>query len=213
MRSPEQSSGCAPLRKTSKTILAVAGAAALTVAAGWAAYEGCIEPKKEWQRIPEPSDVPVARDVFSRRILAIIEEPDDLGYPQRLEFLEDGFTVATGGREFDIRAVIAMERSIDREAASPYLDAEGVRAIADNGTKVTFSGPYGQITLSRHKIVEIMKHLRGANKEGHPLTVGGIPYDLKAEVLFCDIEKNGECQIEFVEKPAKPTDNSRLAMQ
>lgn len=213
MRPPEQSPGCAPLRKKSKTILAVAGAAALTVAAGWAAYEGCIEPKKEWQKIPAPTNVPVARDVFARRILAVIEEPDELGYPQRLEFLKDGFTVATGGREFDIRAVMAANKNIGKEDVSPYLDEEGVRAIADDGTNVTFTCPYGQVKLNRQKIVEIMKHLRGANREGLPLTVGGVPFDLKAEVLFCDIERKGECQIQFVEKPTPSTDNSNLAMQ
>lgn len=201
------------MRMKNTTILAIAGAAALTAAAGWALYEGCIEPKKEWQKVPERSDVSDARDVFSRRIVAVIEEPDELGYPQRLEFLEDGFTVAMAGREFDIHKVIAMEQNIDKDDVSPYLDEEGVRAIADNGTEVTFTGPYGQIKLSRQKVIEIMKHLRGANKEGLPLTVGGVAFDLKAEIFFCDIEKKGECQITFVEKPAKPTDNSRLAMQ
>lgn len=215
MRSPEQSSGCAPaLRRKSSAILTVAGAAALSVSA-WAGYEACIEPPKDWQKLPERTDVRSARDAFSRRILATIEEPDELGYMQRLEFLEDGFTVATAGREFDVRSVDALGSSIDKTDASPYLDPAGIRAIVDDGTVVTFSGPYGEIKLNRRKIVEIMGHLRGANKEGHPLSVGSIDFDLKAEVFFCDINKKGTCSIEFVEKPVVRDDaiNGAVAMQ
>lgn len=178
------------------------------------AYEACVEPQKEWQKIPEADDVPAARDMFARRILAVIEEPDANGYAQRLEFLEDGFTVATGGREFDIRGVTTLGKSFDKSDVSPYLDEEGVRAIAHDGTHVKLFGAYGAITLNRRKIVEIMGHLRSANKEGLPLTVGGVAFELKAEVFFCDIERTGECSIEFVEKQQpQAIDPGQLALQ